>query len=216
MDGVLVGSGPAHAASWKIVAKRHGITMSDAVFRESFGQRSRDIIRSIWGEGLSDERVQRIDDEKEAAYREMFGRMVPLTIGTREMLAGLRKAGFALAVATSGPRENVDLILQENKLGSQFRAIVTGADVKNGKPAPDCFLLAAERLRLPPSRCAVVEDAPVGIEAARAAGMKCIGLVGTHPAERLRAAGCDEVVERMHDINPDLVAQLLAAGDDKS
>ena len=92
MDGVLVGSGPAHSASWKIVAKRHGITMSDAVFKETFGQRSRDIIHSIWGEGLSDELIQRIDDEKEAAYREMFAGMVPLTIGTRETVAGLRKA----------------------------------------------------------------------------------------------------------------------------
>src|SRR5262249_37646608 len=145
MDGVLVGSGPAHAARSEIVAHRHGTPMSDAVFREPLGQRSRDIIRSIWGEGLSDDLVRRIDDEKEAAYREMFAGMVPLTIGTRETLAGLRRAGFALAVATSGPRENIDLVLQANKLAGQFSTIVTGADVTNGKPSPDCFLLAAQK-----------------------------------------------------------------------
>lgn len=209
MDGVLVASGPAHSASWKLVAKKHGIRMDDAIFKASFGMRSRDIIRSLWGDGISDEQVRAIDDEKEASYRQMFGTLVPLTIGTREMLGGLAQSGFRLAVATSGPRENIELVVRDKKLETVFQAIVTGADVKNGKPAPDCFLLAAERIGVAAGRAVVVEDAPVGIEAAKAAGMRCIGFVGTHPAERLRAAGCDEVAEKMADLTPALIRKML-------
>ena len=91
-----------------------------------------------------------------------------------------------------------------------FAAVVTGFDVKKGKPAPDCFLLAAERAGLRPRNCVVVEDAPVGIQAARAANMKPIGFVGTHPADRLAKAGAAETVERLAEITPRVVSDLLA------
>jgi beta-phosphoglucomutase len=209
MDGVLVASGPAHAASWRVVARRHGIEISDEQFQRLFGRPSRDIIRIVWGESLSDTDVHRLDDEKEAAYRELITGMVPLTVGAREMLNALRAAGYVLAVATSGPPENVELVLNETGLETLFHAVVTGFDVSRGKPAPDCFLLAAERAGLLPKNCIVVEDAPVGIEAAHAAGMPAIGFVGTHAAERLRDAGAQSVVEHLAEITPALVASLL-------
>jgi beta-phosphoglucomutase len=210
MDGVLVDSGPAHIASWRVLASKHGVRMSDAEFAACFGQTSRDIIRKLWGDHVSDDDVRRFDDEKEAAYRELIAGNVPLAPGVREMLAALRDAGCALAVATSGPRENVELVLREAELAPFFAAVVTGFDVKNGKPAPDCFLLAAERADLSPRECVVVEDAPVGIQAALAANMQPIGFVGTHPAERLTKAGAALTVERLTEITPTLVADLLS------
>jgi beta-phosphoglucomutase len=209
MDGVLVDSGPAHVESWRVLARQHGLTMSDEEFVSCFGQTSRDIIRRFWGDGVSDEEIARHDNEKERIYRELITGRVPLMDGTREMLVALREAGFMLAVATSGPRENVELVLREGELGAFFDAVVTGFDVKKGKPAPDCFLLAAERAGLPPERCVVVEDAPVGIQAALAAGMPAIGFVGTHPAERLTQAGAARVVDRLAEITPGMVSDLL-------
>lgn len=209
MDGVLVASGPAHAASWRIVARSDGIEISEADFKKHFGRPSRDIVRSIWGEQLSDADVQRIDDAKEAAYRDLVRGMIPLTIGVRETLHALRGAGFKLAIGTSGPRENVALVLEESKLAPLFDAVVTGVDIRNGKPAPDCFLLAAERLGLPATHCVVVEDAPVGIQAALAAEMKCIALAGTHPAERLAESNPTQIVQRLSEITPALVQSLL-------
>lgn len=200
MDGVLVASAAAHAASWRIVARQDGIQMSADHFRETFGRPSRDIIRMTWGQELSDEQVRAIDDRKERAYRDLIRGMVPLTVGAREVLAALRAAGLRTAIATSGPRENVELMVTEKNLSAAFDAIVTGFDVQHGKPAPDCFLLAAERLGLPPRACVVVEDAPVGIEAAHAAGMPCIAYVGTHPAERLRATGAAAVITRLDEV----------------
>lgn len=208
MDGVLVASGPAHAASWRVIARRDGIEISDADFKKQFGRPSRDIVRTIWGQQTSDFDVKRIDDAKEAAYRELIRGMVPLTIGVRETLHGLRSAGVKIAIGTSGPRENVALVLEESRLAPLFDAVVTGFDVKNGKPAPDCFLLAAERIGLPPGACVVVEDAPVGIQAALAAEMKCIGFVGTHPTERLSEAGATHIVQRLNEVTPELVRSL--------
>ena len=208
IDGVLVASGPAHRASWQMVARKHGFNLPDRMFTDTFGRPSRDIIRTIWGPATTDAQIHEIDTEKERIYRDLVTGILPLTIGVRETLAELGGAGFVLAVATSGPPENLELVMREGRLGGYFAATVHGFDIKHGKPAPDCFLLAAERAGLLPGNCGVVEDAPVGIEAALAAGMQPIGLVGTHPAERLRTAGA-RVVERLAEITPALVCGLL-------
>jgi beta-phosphoglucomutase len=209
MDGVLVASGPAHAASWRALAVQHGIQISDEEFSRTFGQTSRDIIRLIWGDDVSDEDIRRYDEEKESLYRELITGNIPLADGAHQALTALRRAGYTLAVATSGPPENVELVLREANLGPFWAAVVTGFDVQRGKPAPDCFVLAAERAGLQPADCVVVEDAPVGIEAALAAGMKTVGFAGTHPAKKLRRAGASVVVERLADITPEVVAGLL-------
>lgn len=209
IDGVIVASGPAHRASWKAVARKYGFDLPDAVFTDTFGRPSRDIIRMIWGADVTNEQIHEIDTVKERIYRDLVTGMLPLTIGTRETLRGLLDAGYTLAVATSGPPENLELVIREGRLAGIFASLVHGFDVKHGKPAPDCFLLAAERAGLTPTACVVVEDAPVGIAAATAAGMVAIGLVGTHPHERLRDAGAAMTVERMAEITPELAEKLI-------
>lgn len=211
LDGVLVASGPAHAASWRIVARRAGVEVSDERFRENFGRTSRDIVRLLWGPGLSEDDVRRIDAEKERTYRELVTGLVPVMIGARELLATLSRAGLKLAIATSGPPENLELVLREAGIDHRFAATVHGFDVARGKPAPDCFLLAAERLGLPPPACVVVEDAPVGLEAARRGGFATIALPGTHDADALRAAGATLVVRGLSDITVERVEELTRA-----
>ena len=211
MDGVLVDSGPAHQESWRVLARRHGKQVSDETFARTFGMRSSDIIRLLWGEDLGGGEVQALDDEKEATYRELITGNVPLMPGCRETLAALRDAGLCLAVATSGPPANVALVLREGGLDEYFQATVHGFDIQRGKPAPDCFVLAAERIDLERSQCVVVEDAPVGVEAALAADMPVIGLAGTHPAAALTEAGAVDVVTQLAQITPSRVTRLLAA-----
>ena len=205
MDGVLVDSGPAHHESWQMLARKHGLDVSAERFHQTFGRTSRDIIRTIWGESTTDEQVRRLDEEKEALYRALISQHVPLMPGCRKLLARLENAGLLLAVATSGPPENLEFVLSEGLIANYFEATVDGFEIARGKPAPDGFLLAAERLGLLPASCVVVEDAPVGIESARAAGMPAIGLVGTHPAETLQAAGAAHVVQRLDEITPELL-----------
>lgn len=209
MDGVLVASGRAHAESWRIAARRSGKEVSSDLFSRVFGMRSAEIIKIIWGDDLSPEDIKHHDDVKEDAYRDLIRGMVPLTVGVRECLTSLQQAGFKLAVGTSGPPENLELVLAEGMLFDFFSATVNGFEIERGKPNPDVFLLAAERLGVPANRCVVVEDAPVGFEAAKAAGMPVIGLVGTHPREKLDEDGVDWVAERLAAITPECVQGLL-------
>ena len=210
MDGVLVDSGAAHHESWQRVTRERGMQVSRERFNETFGRPSPDIIRIIWGDHVSPEEVERISDDKERIYRKIVTGNLPLMPGCAALLGRLHAAGLTLAVATSGPKENLDLVLREGEIEAYFAATVTGFEIAHGKPAPDCFQLAAQRIGRSPDECVVVEDAPVGVRAGVAAGMKVIGLAGTHAPEPLWEAGAARVVTTLTDITPEMIESLLA------
>jgi beta-phosphoglucomutase len=211
MDGVLVDSYQAHFLSWRIVAASHGRSMSREEFEAGFGRTSREIIAALWPASVSsDEDIARLDAEKEAAFREILADDFPAMPGVESLLESLHAAGFALAVGSSGPPENVDLVLDRLGKRSLFGAVVHGMDVTRGKPDPQVFLLAAERLGVPPRHCAVVEDAPLGIAAAKAAGMASVGLVSTGRSRAILAAA-DLVVSSLGKLPPATIRSLIAS-----
>jgi HAD superfamily hydrolase (TIGR01509 family) len=124
-----------------------------------------------------------------------------------ELIDALSAAGFKLAVGSSGPPENVRLTLEKLGRADRFDAMVTGADVTHGKPNPEVFLKAAERLGVPPAQCAVIEDAPQGIEAANAAGMTSIAILGTTTRDKLAHAKL--IVDGHHELTPARIAELI-------
>jgi beta-phosphoglucomutase len=128
--------------------------------------------------------------------------------GAIELIDALIADGFQLAVGSSGPPENVALVLEKLGRASKFSAVVTGNDVSRGKPDPQVFQLAAEKLNVPAASCAVVEDAVHGVEAARRAGMASIGLTGTVNAEAL--SGADLVVNSVRELTPSRIRELIA------
>jgi beta-phosphoglucomutase len=209
MDGVMVLTEEAHWRSWQQIALRRGIELTLEAFRSTFGQVNADCIPAMFGSGLSPDEILRIGDEKERAFRDIIGANVPLAPGLIALLDDLRRAGSLLAVGSSAPPENVALVLDGGGIRDHFDALVDGTQVERGKPAPDVFLRAAERLGLPPARCVVLEDAPSGILAARAAGMKAIGVATTHAPESLREAGADAVVPDVEHLERSLVLDLL-------
>ena len=208
MDGVLVDSYHAHFESWKALAASDGVAFDEARFAATFGRTSRDIILRLWPGPPDAVAVRALDDRKEALYREIVGRDFPAMDGARELLTSLRAAGVALAVGSSGPPENVELAVE--RLGGEFfAATVTGRDVERGKPDPQVFLLAAERLGVAPQACLVIEDAPDGVEAAHAAGMTAVALLSTGRA----AADFDDlspalVVGSLRELSPEVLKSL--------
>lgn len=206
MDGVLVDSYAAHMRSWQLLGDELGRPVSEAEFAGTFGQTSRDIIRTLFGPGRSDEEVRTLDDRKESLYRDLIRDHVPLMPGAAEVLARIHGAGGRLAIGSSGPRENVQLVTAA--LASiQFDAVVSGADVSRGKPDPQVFLLATERLHLAPAACLVVEDAVVGVDAARRASLKVVGLNRTSDPNLLAAA--DLQIADLRYLIPEIVHNLL-------
>jgi len=184
LDGTLIDSEEYHWQSWQEVMAAEGVPLTRDRFLASFGQRNDRILADWLGAEASPERIARVADAKEAAYRRLMraGGLEWLP-GVPEWLARLDRDGWKQAVASSAPRENIDAVLEVLDASGRFDAIVSAEDVRHGKPAPDVFLTAAERVGVPAGRCVVVEDAPAGIEAARRAGMRSIGIRGAVGAD---------------------------------
>lgn len=212
VDGVLVDSYDAHFESWSRMAREVGREMTLGQFAATFGRTSREIIEHHWGQGtLSDAEIREFDDRKEALYRDIVRDAFPAMDGAAELIAALHAAGVPVGVGSSGPPENVALAIERLGVESVVAARVTGRDVTRGKPDPQVFLLAAERLDVVPARCAVIEDAPAGIAAANAAGMLSIALQSTgHTPEDAREAR--HVVQSLRELSPDVIGAWLRAG----
>jgi HAD superfamily hydrolase (TIGR01509 family) len=209
MDGVLVDSFASHRDAWKAMAIAEGLTFDPARFTAAFGRTSREVITHLWGQDCyTDAQIVALDNQREAAYRDTIHAHFPAMPGAQELIASLNRGGFALALASSGPPENAQLVLE--KLGARhlFGAVVTGKDVSKGKPDPEVFLVAASRLRVPPSLCAVIEDAPAGIAAANLAGMFSIGLASTGRT-RQSLASARLVIDSLQELSPSLIRQHL-------
>jgi HAD superfamily hydrolase (TIGR01509 family) len=207
MDGVLVDSYAAHFQSWQKLYGELGIEYSEAAFAADFGRTGRDILLRRLAENLTDARFREIDGRKEGYYRDVIRENFPAMDGAEELIAALADDGFRLAIGSSGPPENVQLVLEKLRNGKRIAATVTGVDVTRGKPDPQVFLLAADRLGVPPSFCAVIEDAVHGVTAARQAGMAAIALTGTSTREELAAA--DLVVDSLRELSPDRIRELI-------
>jgi beta-phosphoglucomutase len=210
VDGVLVDSYRSHLESWVLAARRHGIDITEEQFAKTFGRTSREIIAEFWGDALTAEQMRAIDDQKEAAYRDLIREHFPAMDGATELVRALHAAGFRLAVGSSGPPENIELSLTGLHCRDAFGVVVTGRDVTRGKPDPQVFQIGAERLGIAPASCVVIEDAPAGVAAARAAGMRCIALLGTATPDQLSAA--DLVVASLRELDPARIEGILESG----
>ena len=176
MDGLMIDSEPLQKEAWQATARRYGRAIDDALFTRMLGLREVEstalVIREL---GLSVEAKALWAERNQLYLAGLPGRLRAMP-GLYELLAELPPRGLCRAVATSGERRYVETVMRELELEGQWDALVVAQDVTRGKPAPDVYLLAAQRLQLAPSQCLVLEDAPNGIAAAKAAGMTCIAI----------------------------------------
>ena len=177
LDGTLADSREFHWQSWRETMAAEGVDVTEALFAASFGQRNDAIIPKWMGARATPDVVRALGDAKEARYRELVERegLDPLP-GARDWVRRLHDDGWRQAIASSAPKQNVQLMARILGLAPYLEALVGAEDVRRGKPDPDVFLTAAAALGVPPDRCIVVEDAAAGVEAARRAGMPCIGV----------------------------------------
>jgi beta-phosphoglucomutase len=207
LDGVLVDTGWAHKQSWYDLAEKEGFDMSDDFFYKTFGMRNDQIIPMFTGQGTSSEEVERLSQWKEERYRELIVENLILPPGVGELLDDLKRSGFLMAVGSSAPKANLDLVLESVKIRDCFKACVTGEEVVEGKPAPETFVKAAQKLGLPSDCCVVVEDAVQGVEAGKAAGMSVVAVTTTRDRSALSAA--DIIVDGLGELKAKDFAKLL-------
>ncbi len=187
MDGVILDSAEAHLLAWHRMALEDGLPFTDTQFWATFGQRNDEIIQHLWGP-LSPETMQDMADRKEHYFREAVRTTATALPGAIELLSELHTARYPQALASSAPVANIELISEVLGLNRYLDALVSGETVPRGKPAPDIFLKAAATLGVAPSVSLVIEDAVAGVEAAHAAGMRCIAVAGERDLPGLRAA----------------------------
>jgi beta-phosphoglucomutase family hydrolase len=177
MDGTLVDSAEYHWQAWRDTMSREGFPVIHEQFLATFGQRNDSILRQWLGEKATPELIQHVGKAKEVLYRQLVCEhgIAPLP-GALEWVNLLHRQSWGQAIASAAPSANVETILDVLHASECFEAIVSAEDVHRGKPDPEVFLIAANKLGVAPKHCIVVEDAEHGIEAARAAGMKSIGV----------------------------------------
>ena len=209
MDGVIADTAPYHLKAWQEVFRKRGVDFTEEDFIHSFGQRNDTIIRNDLGREVSQDEMDTIAKDKEESFRQRIRQNLKPLPGVIKLIKSLAKSGVKLALASSAPMENIQLLIGGLGISDYFQTIVTDQDVTEGKPNPQVFLLAAQRLGLEPKDCIVIEDAVAGVSAAKKAGMLCLAITNTHPRASLREA--DLIVDTLEEVSVSDLDRLLSA-----
>ena len=207
MDGVIADTAPFHFLAWQKVAQDRGIAFNEDDFRDTFGKRNPEIIAEKFGKDIPPQEIENLAQRKEELFRRIAAQSIKPFPGVLNLMLSLKSSGWNMALVSSTPAENIKLIVHSLEITGLFDTTVSDRDVMQGKPDPEGFLLAAERLAVAPVNCVVIEDAIAGVKAAKNAGMKCIAVTNTHPADRLREA--DKVVGSLEKVTVNTVESLL-------
>jgi beta-phosphoglucomutase family hydrolase len=207
MDGVIADTAPYHFQAWQEVFQKRGINFTTEDFKRNFGRRNDTIVRYALGKNASPDEVDVVATEKEENYRRRVAQNIKSLPGAIELIRALKEHGVKMAIASSAPMENIQLVTRGLAVNNYFQVIVWGREVTEGKPSPQAFLLAARRLEVEPRNCVVIEDAVAGVTAAKRAGMKCLAVTNSHPKKSLMEA--DLVVDTLETISVADLARLF-------
>jgi beta-phosphoglucomutase len=207
MDGVIVDNMEYHKKAWKIFLKKYAPDIDVEEFSEHFGKVNKDLLKIVFQREISDEEESRFGEEKEALYREIYAEDVAPTGGLVDFLQELKENSVKTAVASAAPKVNVDFVFEKTGLRQYFDVSIDATDVTRGKPDPEIYLKAAEKLNCLPEACLVFEDSMPGIQAGRNAGMRVIGVATSHPADKLKDT--EFVIRDFTEINFETVRDYL-------
>ena len=207
MDGIIVDTAQYHLKGWQIVFGKRGVNYTEEDYRRNTGKRSDGIIKNILGAEIAQDEITAIIGEKDETFRQLIGQTIRPFPGVLKLITSLKEHGFKIAIASSAPMENIQLITQSLKIHNRFDAIISGWQVTKGKPDPQTFLLAAEKLGVEAEDCIVIEDAISGVTASKRAGIRCIAVTNTTSREELREA--DLIIDTLEEITIDDLERLL-------
>ena len=211
MDGLMVDTEPLSRQAWNSVLAEYGVTLDDALYHRMIGRRADESTRMVLNRYAVPLTAAELQTRKRAAYAILRDQGVPVMPGLRELHREISRRGLPWAVATSSPREHAQVILRQLGWAEDCQAIAAGDEVAHGKPAPDIYLLAAERLGVAPEHCLALEDSVPGCQAAMNAGMVSIAVPGPH-AQTADFPFAHHVFSSLHEVTDNL-AQLLVGNE---
>lgn len=190
LDGTMVDNMQYHVDAWIEMGRKLGHELTrEYILREFSGRKNEELFPLVLGRPLDASEFRQLSEEKEARYRELFAPHVRLLDGLEAFLDLLAARSIAVGIATAAPTKNRNFVLERSGLAARISVVVGAEQVERGKPAPDLFLAAARQLGSEPGATLVFEDAVLGVQAGRAAGMSVCGVTTGEPAEVLLAAG---------------------------
>lgn len=208
MDGVLADTVEAHYQAWRAFFTERGGAITREQLYATFGMANPEILRLWLGDDLPEETILALAAHKETLFRQAAKGSVKLFPGVIEWLQRARARGYRQAVASSGEMANIVAIVSALDIGNYFDALVSGALLPRCKPDPAVFIQAAASLGVAPSDCLVIEDGIAGVEAARRAGIRCLAVTTTHPAQKL--AGADLIVNSLAELDEVTFDRLIS------
>lgn len=189
LDGTILDNNSYHLKAWKQYLLKIGRGMTDEEFNEHLnGRTNKDVVRYLYGQDISEETIWQHTMDKEALYRELYRKDIKPVPGILDVFETLYQHQVPMAIATSGVQVNIDFMFEHVPIRKYFQAVVNSSHISKGKPDPEIFLKTASMLGVAPERCLVFEDAVVGVQAAKSAGMHVIAVTTTEPAAHLGAA----------------------------
>jgi beta-phosphoglucomutase family hydrolase len=207
LDGVIADTAEYHYQAWREVLRKRGVDFSKADFMSLFGQRHDSIIRFALGDSLPKKELDAITEEKQQNYRRRVAVNIRPMPGAIALIKSLQEHGIKSGIASSAVPENIEIITRSLGIKDCFQAIAHGMEVKEGKPSPQIFLLAAKKLKVKPDNCVVIEDAIAGVAAAKQAGMKCVAVTNSHSKKDLKKA--DLIVDTLETVGIDDMEKLF-------
>jgi beta-phosphoglucomutase len=208
MDGVLIDSGAHHRSAWRALLDELGVQPAEAEFwRLTIGRPAEEAVPLLLGRPMPSSEARRLALRKRDLYAGFAARGLLSVPGVAEFVQTLVRLGVPRAVGTSASRGDVENLLGALALRRHFEIIVTAEDVRFGKPDPEVYLECARRLGSPPGVCLVFEDSLVGVQAARRAGMRAIGVTTAHTAEELLGAGAEATIADFEGLEWESIAR---------
>jgi beta-phosphoglucomutase len=199
LDGVLIDSGVHHRDAWVAMCRDCGVTPPPEFWRLTIGRPAEEAVVLLVGD-IGAAEARRLAAIKRAHYERLARRGIMAVAGADQFVKTLTRTGVPRAVATSASRRDMERALDALELRAHIGVTVTADDVRHGKPHPEVYMKAAERLGVDATACLVFEDAIVGVQAARAAWMRVIGVTTAHTADELLAAGAERTVPHFEDV----------------
>lgn len=209
MDGVLVDSMHIHWLAWREAFRAYGIEITREAFEKTPGMTARPVIRLLGNREFTNAEMDDLTTKQRETAEDLLQKEYTVINGAPELIKSLDEAGWPMAIATSGPLVNLNMALAKVPEARRIKTFVTLEDVTHGKPDPEVFLKAAERLGVPVAECVVIEDSKAGLEAAKRGGFKAVALTSTFPSEVL-APLADVVVDSLCKLSPKMLELLFA------
>jgi HAD superfamily hydrolase (TIGR01509 family) len=207
MDGVMIDSEPIWEKTEKILLKRRGINYEPAYREKIVGLNQRDsalLLKETFG---LPESIEELIEERISILLDLYKKELKPIPGLTHLLEQLKGKGFLIALASSSPLRVINFVLDQFSLKGFFSAIVSGEMVGRGKPYPDIYLYVADKLRVTPNECIVIEDSINGVRAAKRAGMRCIAIPDKRlPLDKFMEA--DVIVDRLSEVDVCLINSL--------